>query len=85
MCLAVCFPDYIFLSLIIPFLRLGEALTGSDPFPLTSDAFKMVITGHASKDVLLSILHAVSKKLHHQFISFTEKEHRVVFLSKTLP
>ncbi|KAM0920484.1 hypothetical protein ACQ4PT_007496 [Festuca glaucescens] len=47
------------LSLIIPFLRLGEALTGSDPFPLTSDAFKMVITGHASKDVLLSIVHAM--------------------------
>uniref|UniRef100_A0ACD5TZJ0 Uncharacterized protein n=2 Tax=Avena sativa TaxID=4498 RepID=A0ACD5TZJ0_AVESA len=47
------------LSLIIPFLRLGEALTGSPPFPLTSDAFKMVITGHASKDVLLSIGHAI--------------------------
>ncbi|KAL6864944.1 hypothetical protein ACP4OV_016095 [Aristida adscensionis] len=47
------------LSLIIPFLRLGEAATGSGQFPLTPDAFKKVITGHASKDVLLSIVHAM--------------------------
>jgi hypothetical protein len=73
MCLAVLFPDYIFLSLIIPFLRLGEALTGSDPFPLTSDAFKMVITGHASKEVLLSIVRAVSKKLEPSVYLFYRK------------
>ncbi|KAL6619620.1 hypothetical protein ACP70R_031896 [Stipagrostis hirtigluma subsp. patula] len=47
------------LSLIIPFLRLGEAVTGSGQFPLTADALKKVITGHASKDVLLSIVHAI--------------------------
>uniref|UniRef100_A0A453A3I2 DUF2062 domain-containing protein n=1 Tax=Aegilops tauschii subsp. strangulata TaxID=200361 RepID=A0A453A3I2_AEGTS len=47
------------LSLIIPFLRLGEVVTGGEHFPLTSDAFKMVLTGHASKDVLLSIFHAI--------------------------
>ncbi|EMS59342.1 hypothetical protein TRIUR3_13592 [Triticum urartu] len=47
------------LSLIIPFLRLGEIVTGGEHFPLTSDAFKMVLTGHASKDVLLSIFHAI--------------------------
>ncbi|VAH23783.1 hypothetical protein VPH35_011892 [Triticum aestivum] len=57
--LAVSFPDYVFLSLIIPFLRLGEIVTGGEHFPLTSDAFKMVLTGHASKDVLLSIFHAI--------------------------
>jgi hypothetical protein len=47
------------LSLIIPFLRLGEAITGSGHFPLTADALKNVLTGHASKDVLLSIVHAM--------------------------
>ncbi|KQJ96169.1 hypothetical protein BRADI_3g21370v3 [Brachypodium distachyon] len=47
------------LSLIIPFLRLGEVMTGSEHFPLTSDAFKKVITGHASKEVLLSIVRAM--------------------------
>ncbi|XP_062230484.1 uncharacterized protein LOC133928253 [Phragmites australis] len=47
------------LSLIIPFLRLGEAVTGSAHFPLTADALKNVLTGHASKDVLLSIVRAM--------------------------
>jgi hypothetical protein len=49
-------------SLIVPFLRFGEVITGSGHFPLTSDAFKKVITGQASKDVMLSIVHAVSKQ-----------------------
>lgn len=47
------------LSLIVPFLRLGEVIMGGQHFPLTSDAFMKVITGHASKDVLLSIVHAM--------------------------
>lgn len=47
------------LSLIIPFLRLGEAVSGSGHFPLTANALKNVVTGHASKDVLLSIAHAM--------------------------
>ncbi|CAN6331069.1 unnamed protein product [Urochloa humidicola] len=47
------------LSLIVPFLRLGEAITGSGHFPLTADALKNVLTGHASKDVLMSIVHAM--------------------------
>lgn len=47
------------LSLIVPFLRLGEAVTGSGHFPLTADALKNVLTGHASKDVLMSIVHAM--------------------------
>ncbi|XP_074567948.1 uncharacterized protein LOC141824537 [Curcuma longa] len=47
------------LSLIVPFLRLGELISGGDHFPLTSDALKKVITGQASKDVLVSILHAL--------------------------
>ncbi|XP_015873838.2 uncharacterized protein LOC107410866 isoform X1 [Ziziphus jujuba] len=47
------------LSLVIPFLRFGEAITGGEHFPLTSDALKKVLTGHASKEVLLSIAHAL--------------------------
>ncbi|KAK4779283.1 hypothetical protein SAY86_006811 [Trapa natans] len=47
------------LSLIVPFLRLGEALFGGPHFPLTPDALKRVLTGQASQEVLLSILHAI--------------------------
>ncbi|WOL14277.1 hypothetical protein Cni_G23057 [Canna indica] len=47
------------LSLVVPFLRLGEAISGGPHFPLTSDAFKKVITGQASRDILVSILHAL--------------------------
>uniref|UniRef100_A0A0A9F6Y1 Uncharacterized protein n=1 Tax=Arundo donax TaxID=35708 RepID=A0A0A9F6Y1_ARUDO len=57
--LVLLIPDSILCSLIIPFLRLGEAVTGSGHFPLTSDALKNVLTGHASKGVLLSIVHAM--------------------------
>ncbi|CAL5340738.1 unnamed protein product [Camellia sinensis] len=46
------------LSLMVPFLRLGEVITGGPHFLLTSDAFKKVLTGQASKEVLQSILHA---------------------------
>jgi len=58
-CLAVLISEFLWRSLIIPFLRLGEAITGSGHFPLTADALKNVLTGHASKDVLLSIVHAM--------------------------
>lgn len=47
------------LSLMIPFLRFGEFVTGGPHFPLTSDAFKKVLTGEASQDVLQSIFHAL--------------------------
>ncbi|OAY71660.1 hypothetical protein ACMD2_10588 [Ananas comosus] len=47
------------LSLVIPFLRLGEFISGGPHFPLTSDALKKVITGKASREILLSILHAL--------------------------
>ncbi|XP_078170128.1 uncharacterized protein LOC144564403 isoform X2 [Carex rostrata] len=47
------------LSLIVPFLRLGEVVSGGPHFELTPDAFKKVITGEASKEVLLSIYHAI--------------------------
>ncbi|KAK1287654.1 hypothetical protein QJS10_CPB19g00100 [Acorus calamus] len=47
------------LSLVIPFLRFGEALTGGSHLPLTSDALKKVLTGQASREVLLSILRAL--------------------------
>nr|KAJ0200519.1 hypothetical protein LSAT_V11C600339630 [Lactuca sativa] len=46
-------------SLMIVFLRFGEYLTGGDHFSLTSDALKKVLTGKASKEILLSIAHAL--------------------------
>ncbi|KAH6763893.1 E3 ubiquitin-protein ligase [Perilla frutescens var. hirtella] len=47
------------LSLMIPFLRFGEFVTGGPHFPLSSDALKKVFTGQASWEVLQSILHAL--------------------------
>ncbi|OWM91556.1 uncharacterized protein LOC116214959 [Punica granatum] len=47
------------LGLVVPFLRFGEAISGGPHFPLTSDALKKVFTGQASREVLLSILHAL--------------------------
>ncbi|XP_057470222.1 uncharacterized protein LOC130759133 isoform X1 [Actinidia eriantha] len=47
------------LSLMVPFLRLGAIISGGPHFPLTSDALKKVLTGHASREVLESILHAL--------------------------
>lgn len=47
------------LSLVVPFLRLGEVISGGPHFPLTSDALMKVVTGEASRDVLISVLHAV--------------------------
>uniref|UniRef100_A0A2P2KEX5 Uncharacterized protein n=1 Tax=Rhizophora mucronata TaxID=61149 RepID=A0A2P2KEX5_RHIMU len=47
------------LSLVVPFLRLGEIISGGPHFPLTSDALKKVLTGQASHDVILSIAHAL--------------------------
>ncbi|KAL4566203.1 hypothetical protein LXL04_030315 [Taraxacum kok-saghyz] len=47
------------ISLMIVFLRFGEYLTGGAHFPLTSDALKKVLTGKASSEILLSIVHAI--------------------------
>ncbi|OAY23812.1 uncharacterized protein LOC110605883 [Manihot esculenta] len=47
------------LSLVVPFLRFGEVLSGGPHFPLTSDALKKVLTGQASHEVLSSIAHAL--------------------------
>ncbi|XP_073146804.1 uncharacterized protein [Henckelia pumila] len=47
------------LSLVFPFLRFGEIITGGPQFALTSDAFKKVLTGQASNEVLQSIFHAL--------------------------
>lgn len=47
------------LSLVVPFLRFGEAISGGPHFPLTSDALKKVLTGQASWDVVLSVAHAL--------------------------
>ncbi|XP_010530102.1 PREDICTED: uncharacterized protein LOC104806751 isoform X2 [Tarenaya hassleriana] len=43
------------LSLVVPFLRFGEGISGGPHFPLTSDALKQVLTGQASREVLLSV------------------------------
>ncbi|KAL5776056.1 hypothetical protein ACOSP7_008982 [Xanthoceras sorbifolium] len=47
------------LSLMVPFLRFGETITGGPHFPLTTDALKKVLTGQASQEVLSSIGHAL--------------------------
>ncbi|CAA7046474.1 unnamed protein product [Microthlaspi erraticum] len=47
------------LSLVVPFLRLGEKITGGPHFPLNSDALKKVFTGQASKEVFFSIGNAL--------------------------
>lgn len=48
-----------FTSLVVPFLRFGEIVTRGPHFPLTTDALRKVVTGEASRDVLISIYHAV--------------------------
>lgn len=66
LCLPLC-------SLMIPFLRLGEFITGGPHFPLTADALKKVFSGEASKEVLLSIFRAVSEEVfasEHLFLPF---------------
>ncbi|KAG0500952.1 hypothetical protein HPP92_001024 [Vanilla planifolia] len=47
------------LSLVIPFLRLGELLTGGPHFPFTADALKKVLMGQASREALFGVLHAL--------------------------
>ncbi|CAN6475429.1 unnamed protein product [Victoria cruziana] len=47
------------LSLVVPFLRFGEIVTRGPHFPLTTDALRKVVTGEASRDVLISIYHAL--------------------------
>uniref|UniRef100_A0A7N0UU22 DUF2062 domain-containing protein n=1 Tax=Kalanchoe fedtschenkoi TaxID=63787 RepID=A0A7N0UU22_KALFE len=47
------------ISLIVPFLRFGEFITGGQHFALTPDALKKVLTGQASYEVLQSVLHAL--------------------------
>ncbi|XP_040931160.1 uncharacterized protein [Gossypium hirsutum] len=47
------------LSLMVPFLRFGELLTGGEPFELTSDALNKVLTGQASTELLFSIARAL--------------------------
>ncbi|OVA05793.1 hypothetical protein BVC80_1385g5 [Macleaya cordata] len=47
------------LSLVIPFLRFGEIISGGAHFPLTPDALKKVLSGQASHEVLLSIANAL--------------------------
>ncbi|KAJ4829476.1 hypothetical protein Tsubulata_001411 [Turnera subulata] len=46
-------------SLIVPFLRFGEFISGGPHFPLTTDALKKVLTGQASREVIVSIANAL--------------------------
>ncbi|PNX97019.1 hypothetical protein L195_g020237 [Trifolium pratense] len=56
------------LSLIVPFLRFGEVLSGGPHFPLTSDALKKVLTGQASHEIILSIVNAVGATVPSYFL-----------------
>ncbi|KAJ3681432.1 hypothetical protein LUZ60_015921 [Juncus effusus] len=47
------------ISLVIPFLRLGEGLSGGAQFPLSKDAFKLIITGQASSELLFAVFNAL--------------------------
>lgn len=58
--------------MVIPFLRLGELITGGPHFPLTSDALRKVASGQASQGVLIAILHAVGTSLC--LCTFSNKE-----------
>lgn len=60
-----CHECWLLFSLVIPFLRLGEVISGGPHFPLTSDALKKVVTGQASREILLSVLHAVNRNHHN--------------------
>ncbi|KAK8960334.1 hypothetical protein KSP40_PGU005564 [Platanthera guangdongensis] len=57
-------------SLVIPFLRLGELITGGPHFPLTSNVLKKVVMGQASREVLVGVLHAVSFENPNSFLLF---------------
>ncbi|KAH9322045.1 hypothetical protein KI387_016684, partial [Taxus chinensis] len=46
------------LGLIVPFLRLGEWVSGGKHFSITPNALWMVITGKASDTVLFGLLHS---------------------------
>jgi hypothetical protein len=54
-------------SLIVPFLRFGEVLSGGPHFPLTSDALKKVLTGQASHEIILSVVNAVGATVPSYF------------------
>ncbi|MQM04543.1 hypothetical protein Taro_037341, partial [Colocasia esculenta] len=45
--------------LVIPFLRFGEFISGGPHFPLTSDALRRVVTFQASREILVSVFHAL--------------------------
>lgn len=46
------------LSLVVPFLRLGEAVVGGRHLLLSKDALWRAVTGRASWDVVLGLWHA---------------------------
>lgn len=47
------------LSLIVPFMRFGERLTGAAPMSLKPDALWQAVSGKASTAVLLALAHAL--------------------------
>lgn len=80
-------PTLIFIwcfSMVVPFLRFGEAITGGPHFPLTSDALKRVLTGEASHELLLSIGHAVGTTIMSCISYFSHSRNPQYFLSNCL-
>ncbi|KAG6736945.1 hypothetical protein POTOM_060105 [Populus tomentosa] len=69
------------LSLVVPFLRFGEVISGGPHFPLTSDALKKVFTGQASREVILSVAHALKLHLILNMIYFDELELEQYYMS----
>nr|XP_034900020.1 uncharacterized protein LOC118037945 isoform X4 [Populus alba] len=59
------------LSLVVPFLRLGEVMSGGPPFPLTSDALKKLLGWLVAAPFILAALYIIFlpcfKVLVHKF------------------
>ncbi|XP_078447562.1 uncharacterized protein LOC144716314 isoform X2 [Wolffia australiana] len=47
------------LSMVIPFLRFGEFISGGPHLSLNKDALMRILTFHASTEILLSVFHAL--------------------------
>eukprot|EP00249_Psilotum_nudum_P007031 c20258_g1_i1 orf=141-701(+) len=47
------------LSMIVPFLRIGEWIVSGEHFEFSPDALKEIVTGRGSLDLLLGIFHAI--------------------------
>lgn len=59
MMLANFFATPLQMSLMVPFLRVGERIVGASPFALSKDALWQALTGRASGELLSAIAHGV--------------------------